>query len=178
MCADNLLSENCVIDGNGSTVEINASLFVRRKYNVGKITKERWVFRGICRETHKCFLFAVDGQKDDKLLSIIGEPIAPRSIVQSDKWVTFNGIHNLNKNYVHGKINHAKNFIDPLTGAHTQTVERMWGVVKRKKNHKYLTRKSLLVSYLSEFMWRPNMQKEAKNLFQTILEDIEASWTV
>ena len=44
--------------------------------------------------------------------------------------------------------------MDPTSGCHTQTVERMWGSAKwRNKKHRGTARHHL-DSYFSEFMWR------------------------
>jgi len=53
---------------------------------------------------------------------------------------------------LHYSVNHSKNYVDPDTGAHTQTIEGLWSHVKD-----YLPSHGMkpcdLVSYLGAFMW-------------------------
>ena len=51
-----LMAESISIGGLGMHVEIDESMFVRRKGNIWRKVKEQWVFGGICRETGSCFL--------------------------------------------------------------------------------------------------------------------------
>ena len=44
ICALKLLQENTVLGGEGHVVQIDESLFVRRKYNTGRMTGQQWVF--------------------------------------------------------------------------------------------------------------------------------------
>ena len=69
---------------------------------------------------------------------------------------------------------HKYNFIDPGTGVHTQTVERMWGSAKwRNKRHRGTARHHL-ESYLSEFIWRQHQLKENRDCFESMLNSISA----
>ncbi|KZS08834.1 Uncharacterized protein APZ42_027089 [Daphnia magna] len=118
------------IGGVGKTVEIYESLFgKKRKYRRGNYKKGEWVFGGVERGTNRFFLVIVPDRKRKMLLAIIKQYIAPGPAVISDEWRAFKclGTHG----YIHLTVNHSKNFKDPITDAHTNTVEGMWAHAKR-----------------------------------------------
>ena len=51
------------IGGLNKIVEIDESLFSRRKSHVGRMLPEQWIFGGISREDRKCFIVKVDNLK-------------------------------------------------------------------------------------------------------------------
>ena len=51
-------------------------------------------------------------------------------------------------------VNHSENFVDPYTGAHTNTIEGLWNAVKKKLKRMCGTFKHQLPSYLDEFNWQ------------------------
>ncbi|GAA49254.1 hypothetical protein CLF_102765 [Clonorchis sinensis] len=56
--------------------------------------------------------------------------------------------------YTHETLNHTENFVDPTTGAHTQTIESLWHVYKMHNKRQRGTQRSLVESFLCEFVWR------------------------
>ena len=51
-------------------------------------------------------------------------------------------------------MNHKYHFVDPETGVHTQTVERLWGSLKWRNKRERGTKRDFLETYLAEFMVR------------------------
>lgn len=172
VCADNLLRNPIQIGGPNTTVEIDESLFSRRKNNVGRELPQQWVFGGVCRESRECFLVAVAERSAAQLLPIIQEYIRPGTTIISDEWRAYNGIYRLG--YEHYRVNHTYNFVDPNTGAHTQTIESTWRLAKQRNKLQCGTRRSLLDSYLCEFMWR--RRHAGNDLFEEILRNIADYW--
>ena len=114
-------------------MQIDESVFTRRKYNRGRMIREQWVFGGIDTQTKAGFMVPVDRRDAATLLPIIQQFILPGTTFVSDLWGAYNTVGNLG--YAHLTVNHSVNFVDPLTFAHT-------------------TSANLLPSYLQEFMWR------------------------
>ncbi|GAA54984.1 hypothetical protein CLF_106302 [Clonorchis sinensis] len=107
------------------------------------------MFGGICRETKEVFTYAVPDRTAATLIDTIQACIAPGSIIISDMWAPYQGIEiMIDMNYTHETVKHTKKFVDPTTGAHTQTI-----VYKVQNNRQCGTHRSLVVSYLCEFVW-------------------------
>ena len=53
-------------------------------------------------------------------------------IVQSDSWSAYRQVQQLPSVAQHDMVNHSLNFVDPVTGVHTQNVESYWNRVKTK----------------------------------------------
>ena len=78
-----------------------------------------------------------------------------------------NGVHIVAyTHYTHNTVNHSQNFVDPHTGAHTQSVESMWSQAKRMMREEKVM---LFETYLPEFMWRKEFDSPFKDAFVSIL---------
>ena len=56
VCAADLLANPILIGGPNMTVEVDESLFSRRKNRQGRVLLQQWVFGGWCRETGKLYV--------------------------------------------------------------------------------------------------------------------------
>ena len=103
------------IGGVDQIVEIDESKFGKRKYNVGQIVTNQWVFGGICRGTRDFFAVPVENRDKATLLGIISEYIEPGTTIITDCWKAYDCL--ADEGFVHLKVNHSLNFVDPITSA-------------------------------------------------------------
>ena len=113
-------------------IEIDESMFSRRKNQVGREYPAQWVYGGICRQTKECFLFTVEDRTAATLEPIIVQSILPGSQIVSDEWRSYEKIPNLSQSYTHFTVNYSRNFINPVSGSHTPNVESLWNKAKRR----------------------------------------------
>jgi transposase-like protein len=130
------------IDGPNNTVEIDESKFGKRKYHRGHPVKGQWVFGGVERERGNTFLVPVKDLITNTLMAILRDWIEPGTTVISDYWCAYRGLGS--QGYTHLTVNHSIEFVDPTTGAHSDTIESTWRTVKdflgqynRGENYEY-----------------------------------------
>ncbi|XP_054752434.2 uncharacterized protein LOC129258002 [Lytechinus pictus] len=154
ICVQYFQNHQQQIGGPGVLVEIDESLFARRKNNVGRARPEKWVLGGYEPARKIGFLVEVQQRDAATLLPIIQQWVAPGSIIWTDMWRAYNNLPNLPGQYQHGVVNHTLNFVDPNTGVTTNRVESMWQRAKAKfKAQQGPTNRAMIGDYLCEFMW-------------------------
>ncbi|OWZ13401.1 hypothetical protein PHMEG_00013279 [Phytophthora megakarya] len=169
LCSKELLGGEFKIGGDGHIVEIDeTSLKKKSKYGRGRHYKEFWLFGGVDRATGQWFgRIVYDKRTKATLLPIIKQFIKPRTRIHSDMFATYvtergARTHTLANNrtlasmhYEHSWVNHTLNFVDPVTGTHTNTIEGLWEMhIKRHiKAMRGMTQK-YLDGYIDEYMWR------------------------
>ncbi|KFD61384.1 hypothetical protein M514_11742 [Trichuris suis] len=143
----------CVIGGPGHIVEVDETLFSKKKSHRGREYPRQWVFGGVCRETGESFLVPVADRSSRTLIPLIRHYIRPGTKVISDCW---RGNRRLSReDYTQLRVNHSINFLHPDDPeVHTQSVESLWAQVKRRNKARCGTRRSERESYFCEFMWR------------------------
>ena len=181
ICALSLLAIPTIIGGNGLTVEVDESLFSKRKNNVGRILPQQWVVGGICRETGECFIYAVDNRNAATLEHVIRESIREGSTIITDLWRAYGNIPNMTNAlgqpmYQHQTVNHSQNFVNPVNGANTQQIESTWNQAKRRNKRHCGTARHMMEGYLCEFMWRKRLH--GADPFDAIMNDIAIYYPV
>ena len=78
----------------------------------------------------------------------------------------------------HRVVNHSLNFVDPLTGVHTQHIESYWNRVKRKFKRMMGVERGQMASYLDEFMWRERYGETDMQCYTNIMRDIAQQYPV
>ena len=155
------------IGGNDCIVEIDESKFGKRKYNKGQFVEGQWVLGGICRIHKNVFLGPIPSRDRDTLLPIIKQKIKNGTTIISNCWQSYDCLSQ--EDFLHLTVNHSYNFVDPDTGAHTQTVESLWRQIKRQLPETY-TRHNQLYLHLAEYLWH-NMKRKSDDIYQKFLKD-------
>ena len=173
VCTQILRSQNQVIGGPGTIVELDEAKFGKRKYNRGARVEGQWVFGGVQRrinenEPFKCFIVCVDNRNARTLMSYVERYVASGTLVITDGWSGYNALSSSPVGYSHQIVNHSRHFKDPITGAHTNTIEGSW-MHLRKALPKHGTTKGQYGSYFLEWIYR---KRYANQTFGNFLEHI------
>ena len=112
------------------------------------------------------------------LLPIIQAHTQPGTIIHSDQWRAYNQVNTLPNVASHSTVNHSIEFVDPVTGTHTQNVESYWNRVKIRFKKMKGCHESQLPSYLDEFMWREHFGSTASSALDSIVDHIAEQYPV
>ena len=160
ICAADLIRHPIQIDGGGNwTVQIDESMFHhKQRANRGRIARQPiWVF-GMVDTRYipaRPLLEVVPNRARRTLIPIINRVLVGQNVeVHSDMWRAYINLPNFcPRVLVHETVNHTQNFVDPVTGAHTQHIESCWNRVKYQLKKRKGCRRDRLQTYLNEFMW-------------------------
>ena len=127
ICSNKVLNARITIGGLGKTVEIDESKFgAKRKYKRGRVSEGPWVFGVVERGSQKVLLFRVPDRTIETLFIVSSQHISNLEL-SSTPYIPLNQL-----GYIHVSVNHSKNFVHPDSGAHTNTIEGVWALVKKK----------------------------------------------
>lgn len=150
---------------DGGLIEVDETFIGTRKYNRGRNKNTQWVVGMLERKTNNIRFEKVDNRDCSTLLNVLKKYIHPKATIVTDYWKGYNNI----KTYFsdHKTVNHSTNFISPETGAHTQTIECHWRLLKQRVyvQHLDMSNESKLTLRLTEFIYRHYYRKLDRNLF-------------
>ena len=119
---------------------------------------EVWVFGLICTEYNPCrgYFQVVPRRDRATLVPILQRVLLPGSEVHSDDWGAYRNLARYvpNRVTVHRTVVHRDNFVDPLSGVHTQGVESAWSQLKYHVKREKGIRRVDVQDFLNEEMWR------------------------
>ena len=153
VCSERLIrDEPPMLGGPGKMVEIDESCFRHKpKHHRGRPPSSQiWVFGMVdTSQTPSLGLMRiVPNRQRVTLIPIIHAHIAPGTIIHSDDYTTYQtAVGELPNVAQHRIVNHSLNFVDPVTGVHTQRVESYWNRVKIKFKSMRGVQKHMLPSY-------------------------------
>ena len=151
------------LGGYGVIVEMDESYFPGKpKFHKGRrlgdgtwYDDEKWAFGMTPRGSLDVVIKQVASNRSrDVLLPIIDEHCLPGSIFCSDGWKAYNKLreHLQLEDVDHFPVNHSENFVDPESGAHTQTIEGVWRHCKDFLPS-FGLKPAYLRTYLGTFCW-------------------------
>lgn len=153
LVADDLFETRNMIGGEGIEVEVDESKFGKVKYGHGHRVDGVWVVGGVERTPdRKLFLEVVENRSQETLIDVLKRNIKPGSIVYTDLWKGYLNIET-QLGITHLTVNHSINYKDPISGAHTNTIEGSWSGIKCNIAPRNRTKK-LIDLHLCEFIWR------------------------
>lgn len=115
------------------------------------------VFGQICTEYTPCrgYFQVVPRRDRATLVPIIQRVLRPGSELHSDDWGAYRNLARYVPNItLHRTVVHKDNFVDPLSGVHTQEVESAWSQLKYHVKCKKGIRHADTPDFFNEEMWR------------------------
>lgn len=170
-----LSNRNIKIGGRNKIVEVDESKIAKRKYNRGHRVEGAWIIGGVERsmlknkiknENKKTFFVPIKERNIDNIDLIIKKYVKKGTTIYTDLWKGYNNLKNIG--YKHMTVNHSKNFKDPITGVHTNTIEGTWNGLKQSIIPRHRNKKDILL-FLKEYQWRKKNREY--NLWKKFLTD-------
>lgn len=150
-------------DGSSKIVEMDESLFFKRKYGRGRIPDQEWVVGGFERGSKKCFMVPVLGRSARHITQVILDNVLPGTIIMTDEWRAYGAALRDFPEYEHLTINHSLFFVDPLDPViHTQHIEGLWSLSKHFLRCRRGMSSDQKTTYLIQFLWQFRYDKHRR----------------
>ena len=179
VCSTWIWANKPKLGGFGKIVEMDESHFAGApKFGRGRRLGEdpwkgtfKWAFGLVQRGSLDCVLKTVNSSRSRAiLLPLINENCEEGTVFCSDGWKAYVKLsENIDiADTLHFPVNHSENYVDPVTGAHTQTIEGTWNHCKNFLPA-FGLKPELLDSYLSTFMWFRYVKQRKLDRFKHFL---------
>jgi hypothetical protein len=124
------------------------------------LKKQRWLFGAICTMSKTFIMRNIGNISKIELRRVILETIAEGSKTHSDMWpVYYMSFLGNSSKFKHGLVNHIMNYVNSITRVHTNLIEDLWSILKRKLRNKYQSS----YTHLDEFCFRKRYGAESKH---------------
>ena len=131
----------------------------------GHRREPNWILGGTQTETGMLYLQFVPNKDAPTLLPIIAA-VSPAGAVQiTDGWRGYFGLDALG--FTHWNVNHARGFVNPLTGIHTNTIEGVWSLVRGDLRKYRGLRRNALQLFLDEYAFKRKMRRTDEGVIQS-----------
>ena len=121
-------SNLAIIGGENVIVEADESKFGKRKHHRGHYVEGVWVLGMVERTIERRIVLIPVIRRDRETLKFLLEfHIRRGSMLITDGWRGYRGME---ENYLRQVVNHSEHFVDPITRAHTNTIEGNWSALK------------------------------------------------
>lgn len=114
----------------------------------------KWIFGITERGSGNSYIKIVRRRDAATLLPVIFRHVRPGSTINSDEWRAYRRITLLPGFFRHLMVNHRVNFVDPVTGAHTQHIENTWSRWCDYVRRHHGIHDGPLRDHIMEFLWR------------------------
>ena len=176
LCVYHFESSDALIGGQGTIVEIDETVIVKRKYDRGRMLTEGWLFGGIERRSDgvfNCFMRVVYNRCEAHLTHLIQQHVAPGTTIMTDGWAAYANLGTMG--YSHQVVIHDENFVLPTDrNVHTQTIEATWCSLKRFIRARGTHKGSHLLEYICEWMFR----RKFSAVYDALLDVIRQKYTI
>ena len=103
-----LLMNLMKIGGPGLEVQVDETLIYRRKYGVGRLTREIWLVGGVCLpQPGGLFLVAVENRNSDTMTNVLSDWVLPYSVLITDQWRPYYSTAIISEMERHETVNHS-----------------------------------------------------------------------
>lgn len=174
---------NSVIQVNDSevcTVSSNVHFFSFLQYNRGRRSTNRsWVIGVVSTAftPSRGYYKVVPRRNRQNIFPILEKCLRPGSILYTDDYTVYTNVQHLLPNHVsdHRIVNHSLNFVDQVTGVHTQNIESMWAKLKLPVKMRMGISRYDLQFYLDDRMWRE--WKGENDIFNNFITTLSLQYT-